>query len=165
MTTTTITLRYAGDQINFADMNVGECSMHWCECETVQHHPDDDLTMWHLWIVTKRDDIDRKLSFAIPINLHGEHHDNGPQSRTWSLQKQGDGTWVVTPTVNVLEPHPTEGSDINHDKRHDRTMFHGKIVITDVPAEAEWTTNPHATRPPPPELEEEPVAEPAPETA
>lgn len=146
-----VTLRYVGDQISFGELAIGECSMHWCECATAKHHHDHELVMWHLWITAKRDGLDRKLTFAIPINLHGEHHDGGPAVRSWGLTKIGEGTWKVTPTVNVLEPD-LEGADINHGAREDRTMFHGEIVIVGVPPEAEWTSNPHARRPvPPPE--------------
>ena len=116
-----------------SDLAIGECTVHRAGNSA-------GARWWLLWFRVYRDDDGRPDDFAVPINPNGPWLEDGPGGKTWgfNLIDARDGTWEVSPSINVLgsrEVHPGEHSEVS--------IWHYTPEIVDVPrAGVAWTKGP-----------------------
>ena len=77
------------------DLALGEYTMHRASGSTAAR-------WWQLWFNVPRDSDGVPEVFCVPCNPNGPFLPSGPGGKTWGLANLGQGTWQVSPSINVL---------------------------------------------------------------
>ena len=88
-------LMYRPD-VFISDLRENECTIHRATTA------DRTASYWLLWFYVRRDTDGVLEDFAVPINPRGEYMETGPGGRTWGLTLVRDGTWQISPSINIL---------------------------------------------------------------
>ena len=84
-------------------------------------------------VPANRETDGQPFDFCVPMNVNGPYLEAGAGGKTWGLARTGDGTWQVSPSINVLntgEKHPGE--------HETPSLWHQTPTITGVPNDAPW---------------------------
>jgi len=116
-------LRYVSS-VAIEALAVGECTVHRAS--------DDGRRWWLLWLRVNREDTGQPIDVAVPINPGGGYVLDGPGGKTWGLTRVSQGTWQVSPSINVLpgQVHPGPSAA--------PSMWHQTPSIVDVDDAEAW---------------------------
>lgn len=108
------------------ELAVGECVMRPTRAGSVVY--------WRLDFCVTRTDNGQPQIAGVPVNIGGDYTQSGPAGKTWGLKKIAEGTWQVSPSINVLAggaPHPGEHPT-------EPSIWHHTPQIVGVPAGERW---------------------------
>jgi hypothetical protein len=113
--------------VSVADLAIGECTIH-------RAAKDGAGKWWLLWMrITRNDGVPEDI--AVPVSPGGHYAEDGPGGKTWGFNPGAAGTWIVSPSINVLETSDLHPGD--HPK--EVSVWHENVTVEDVPADVPWT--------------------------
>ena len=122
------TLRYVSHG-RIEDLQVGECTIH--------RAADDKGRWWLMWFRVERETDGQPDDFAVPVNPNGDYSESGPAGKTWGLCRSTPGSWLVYPSINVLEH-----GEVYPGGHAAPSLWHQAPIVLGVPDGEPWQTSP-----------------------
>ena len=120
-----VTLKYRSN-ICVSELGPNECTIHRASNDT-------GARWWLLWFCVNRETDAQLADFAVPVNPNGAFNPDGPGGKTWGLMRGLVGTWLISPSINVVN------TGAAHPGEHEApSLWHQTPILIDVPDDV-WT--------------------------